>query len=139
MQNICPQQKACEQLDTASWSEQNDNYLPHFDKCLKDVFFKKKNVPKHVDCIIWLHLFDSVFSPLKVLRSVYYSTMSDDDLKLCLRLFTSIYSPDYATLDDSIQCKSSCVFKQLFSSVEWGEGCIHVCKYCYHSDNVTAF
>lgn len=33
--------------------------------------------------------------------------MTDDYLEVCLRLVTIIYYPEYASLADSIQCKSS--------------------------------
>ena len=46
-------------------------------------------------CIFWLYL------------SKYHSIMTDGNLESCLRLDTSSNSPEYTTLDDSIQCKSS--------------------------------
>ena len=44
---------------------------------------------------------------MKIIKSKYRSTMTDDHLEVCLRMATSSYCPDYGTLADSIQCKSS--------------------------------
>lgn len=44
---------------------------------------------------------------MKIIKAKYFSTMTDKDLKVCLRLATSIYCPDYATLANSIQFKTS--------------------------------
>lgn len=63
-----------------------------------------------IDCIVRLYLFtvcESAFSHMKIIKSKYRSTMTDDHLEACLRLATSSYCPDYAALADSIQCKSS--------------------------------
>ena len=53
------------------------------------------------------YMCDSAFSHIKIIKSKYRSTMTDDHLEACLRLATSSYSPDYATLSDSLQCRSS--------------------------------
>lgn len=53
------------------------------------------------------YLCESAFSHMKIIKSKYRSTMTDDHLEASLRLATSSYCPDYATLADSIQCKSS--------------------------------
>ena len=53
---------------------------------------------------------ESAFSHMKIIKSKYCSIMTDDHLEGCLRLVTSSYFPDYASLADFIQCKSS----------EWG-------------------
>ena len=46
------------------------------------------------------------FSHMRIIKSKYCSTITDH-LEACLRLASSSYSPDYATLADSIQWKSS--------------------------------
>ncbi|XP_073332444.1 GTPase IMAP family member 8-like [Pagrus major] len=55
----------------------------------------------------------------KIIKSKYRSTMTDDHLEVCLRLAVSSYCPDYASLADSIQCKSSdftcCIYSVLFN------------------------
>ena len=43
---------------------------------------------------------------MKIIKSKNCSTMTDDYLEAFLRLATNSYCPDYATLSDSIQCKS---------------------------------
>ena len=53
------------------------------------------------------HLCKSAFSQKEIIKSKYCSNMTDDHLKAYLMLATSTYCPDYATLTDSIQCKSS--------------------------------
>lgn len=53
------------------------------------------------------YLCESAFSHMKIIKSKYRSTMTDDHLEVCLRLAVSSYCPDYASLADSIQCKSS--------------------------------
>lgn len=53
------------------------------------------------------YLCESAFSLMKIIKSKYRSTMTDHHLEACLRLATSSYCPDYATLADSIQCTSS--------------------------------
>ena len=53
------------------------------------------------------YLCGSAFSHMKVIKSKYRTTMIDDHLEVCLRMATSSYCPDYATLADSMQCKSS--------------------------------
>ncbi|KAL7870465.1 hypothetical protein SRHO_G00079620 [Serrasalmus rhombeus] len=53
------------------------------------------------------YLCESAFSHMKIIKSKYCSTMTDDHLEVCLRLAISNYCPDYASLIDCIQCKSS--------------------------------
>lgn len=53
------------------------------------------------------YLCESAFSHVKIIKSKYRSTLTDDHLEACLRLAISSYCPDYASLVDSIQCKSS--------------------------------
>ncbi|KAL7402366.1 hypothetical protein ABVT39_013901 [Epinephelus coioides] len=53
------------------------------------------------------YLCESAFSHMKIIKSKYRSTMTDEHLEVCLRLAISSYCPDYASLADSIQCKSS--------------------------------
>ncbi|KAL2087224.1 hypothetical protein ACEWY4_018283 [Coilia grayii] len=53
------------------------------------------------------YMCDSAFSHIKIIKSKYRSTMTDDHLEACLRLATSSYCPDYATLSHSLQCRSS--------------------------------
>ncbi|XP_060762621.1 general transcription factor II-I repeat domain-containing protein 2A-like [Neoarius graeffei] len=53
------------------------------------------------------YLCESAFSHMKIIKSKYRSTLTDDHLEACLRLAISSYIPDYASLVDSIQCKSS--------------------------------
>ena len=53
------------------------------------------------------YLCESAFSHMKIIKSKYRSTLTDDHLEACLRLTISSYCPDYASLVDSIQCKSS--------------------------------
>ncbi|CAI5694542.1 unnamed protein product [Oreochromis niloticus] len=53
------------------------------------------------------YLCESSFSHMKIIKSKYRSTMTDEHLEVCLRLAVSSYCPDYASLADSIQCKSS--------------------------------
>lgn len=53
------------------------------------------------------YLCESAFSHMKIIKSKYRSTMTDDHLEMCLRMAVSSYCSDCATLADSIQCKSS--------------------------------
>ena len=53
------------------------------------------------------YLCESAFSHMEIIKSKYRSTMTDDHLEVCLRLAVSSYCPNYASLADSIQCKSS--------------------------------
>ncbi|RXN24367.1 general transcription factor II-I repeat domain-containing 2A-like protein [Labeo rohita] len=53
------------------------------------------------------YLCESAFSNMKIIKSKYRPTMTDDHLEVCLRLAISRYCPDYASLADSIQSKSS--------------------------------
>lgn len=53
------------------------------------------------------YLCESAFSHMKIIKSQYRSTMTDEHLEMCLRLAVSSYRPDYASLADSMQCKSS--------------------------------
>ncbi|XP_068121767.1 general transcription factor II-I repeat domain-containing protein 2A-like [Hyperolius riggenbachi] len=53
------------------------------------------------------YLCESAFSHMKIVKSKFRSTLTDEHLDVCLRLAISSYCPDYASLADSIQCKSS--------------------------------
>ena len=48
------------------------------------------------------YLFEAAFSHIKIIKSKYRSTMTDDRLEVYLRLTVSSYSQDYASLSDSI-------------------------------------
>lgn len=53
------------------------------------------------------YLCESAFSHMKIIKSKYRSTMTDDHLVACLRLATSSYCPDYEKLAASSQCQRS--------------------------------
>lgn len=53
------------------------------------------------------YLCESAFSHMKIIKSKYRSTMTDDHLVACMRLATSCYSPDYEKLHASTQCQKS--------------------------------
>nr|XP_055065219.1 general transcription factor II-I repeat domain-containing protein 2A-like [Misgurnus anguillicaudatus] len=53
------------------------------------------------------YLCESAFSHMKIIKSKYRSTMTDDHLAACLRLATSSYTPDYDKLSSSSQCQVS--------------------------------
>ena len=53
------------------------------------------------------YLCESAFSHMKIIKSKYRTTMTDDHLEVCLGMATSSLCPDYAILADSMQCKSS--------------------------------
>uniref|UniRef100_A0AAQ4S2T7 HAT C-terminal dimerisation domain-containing protein n=1 Tax=Gasterosteus aculeatus aculeatus TaxID=481459 RepID=A0AAQ4S2T7_GASAC len=53
------------------------------------------------------YLCESAFSHMKIIKSKYRSTVTDEHLEMCLRLAVSSYCLDYVSLADSIQCKSS--------------------------------
>ena len=53
------------------------------------------------------YLCESAFSHMKIIKSKYRSTVTDERLEMCLRLAVSSYCLDYVSLADSIQCKSS--------------------------------
>ena len=53
------------------------------------------------------YLCGSAFSYMKIIKSKNPFTMTDEHLEVCLRLAISSYCPDYASLADSIKCKSS--------------------------------
>lgn len=53
------------------------------------------------------YLCESAFSHMKIIKSKYRSTMTDDHLAACLRLATSSYTPDYEKLASSSQCQVS--------------------------------
>lgn len=52
-------------------------------------------------------LCEAAFSHMKIIKSKYWSTMTDDHLVACLRLATSSYCPDYEKLASSSQCQRS--------------------------------
>ncbi len=53
------------------------------------------------------YLCEAAFSHMKIIKSKYRSTMTDDHLVACLRLATSAYCPDYEKLASSSQCQRS--------------------------------
>ncbi|KAJ8346319.1 hypothetical protein AAFF_G00215060 [Aldrovandia affinis] len=53
------------------------------------------------------YLCESTFSHMKIIKSKYRSTMTDDHLVACIRLVTSCYNPDYEKLASSSQCQRS--------------------------------
>ncbi|KAJ8400920.1 hypothetical protein AAFF_G00392740 [Aldrovandia affinis] len=53
------------------------------------------------------YLCESAFSHMKIIKSKYRSTMTDDHLVACLRLVTSCYNPDYEKLASFSQCQRS--------------------------------
>lgn len=53
------------------------------------------------------YLCESAFSHMKIIKSKNRSTIADEHLEVCLRLAVSSYCPDYASLTDGIQRKSS--------------------------------
>lgn len=53
------------------------------------------------------YLCECAFSHMKIIKSKYRSTMTDDHLLACLRLATSSYCPDYEILAASSQCRRS--------------------------------
>lgn len=53
------------------------------------------------------YLCESAFSHMKIIKSKYRATMTDDHLAACLRLATSSYTPDYEKLASSSQCQVS--------------------------------
>lgn len=55
----------------------------------------------------WATSLTAMFGSTYLCESKYHSTLTDDHLEACLRLAISSYCPDYASLVDSIQCKSS--------------------------------
>ncbi|KAF7641054.1 hypothetical protein LDENG_00297180, partial [Lucifuga dentata] len=129
------QRKACAQLDSVRYTEQIENCLSDFDKRFQDFallepiatfmcypFREDIEVDSLASKIAMFHLNSSAveeekypnmrkcatsLTAGKIIKSKYCSTMSDDHLEACLRLATSSYCLDYATLADSIQCKSS--------------------------------
>lgn len=53
------------------------------------------------------YLCESAFSHMKIIKSKYRSTMTDDYRVACMRLATSCYSPDYKKRLASTQCQKS--------------------------------
>ena len=53
------------------------------------------------------YLSKSAFSHMKIIKSKYRSTMTDDHLAACLSLATSSYTPDYEKLASTSQCHVS--------------------------------
>ena len=53
------------------------------------------------------YLCESAFSHMKIIKSKYRTTLTDDHLAACLRLALSSYRPDYEKLADSSQCQKS--------------------------------
>lgn len=54
-----------------------------------------------------IYLCEAAFSHMKIMKSKYRSTMTDDHLVACLRIATSSYCPDYEKLASSSQCHRS--------------------------------
>ncbi|XP_049331881.1 zinc finger BED domain-containing protein 5-like [Astyanax mexicanus] len=53
------------------------------------------------------YLCESAFSHMKIIKSKYRTTLTDDHLAACLRLALSSYCLDYEKLADSSQCQKS--------------------------------
>lgn len=53
------------------------------------------------------YLCESTFSHMKHVKSKHRSTMTDDQLDVCLWLAVSTYTPNYIKLADNLQCQSS--------------------------------
>lgn len=53
------------------------------------------------------YLCESAFSHMKIIKSKYRTTLTDDHLAACLRLALSSYCPDYEKLAASSQCQKS--------------------------------
>ncbi|XP_067937246.1 general transcription factor II-I repeat domain-containing protein 2A-like [Watersipora subatra] len=58
-------------------------------------------------CFGSTYLCESAFSYMKIIKSKYRSTMTDDHLLACMRLATTCYYPDYKKLAASSQCQVS--------------------------------
>ncbi|XP_008179270.1 zinc finger BED domain-containing protein 5-like [Acyrthosiphon pisum] len=50
---------------------------------------------------------ETAFSHMKIIKTEFRSTLSDDHLEQCLRLAVSNYSPDYDQLVNDMQCHTS--------------------------------
>lgn len=57
-------------------------------------------VPQHEE--MYYFVSHPHFSSMKIIKSKYRSTMTDDHLEVCLRLPMRSYCPDYASLADSV-------------------------------------
>jgi len=53
------------------------------------------------------YLCETAFSHMKMIKTEFRSTLSDDHLEQCLRLVVSNYSPDYDQLINDMQCHTS--------------------------------
>lgn len=58
-------------------------------------------------CFGSTYLCESAFSHMKIIKSKYRSSITDDHLLACLRLATTCYCPDYEKLAASSQCQVS--------------------------------
>ena len=79
------------------WNLLTEEKYPNVRKCATSL----------TDLFSSTYLCESAFSHMMIIKSKYRSTITDDHLEVCLRLAVSSYCPDYASLADSIQCKSS--------------------------------
>ncbi len=72
---------------------------------------KYPNMRKCAICLTALfgstYLCESAFSHMKIIKSKYRTSLTDEHLEVCLRLAVSSYCPDYVSLTDALQCKSS--------------------------------
>ncbi|XP_025193648.1 EPM2A-interacting protein 1-like [Melanaphis sacchari] len=57
------------------------------------------------------YLCETAFSHMKMIKTEFRSTLSDDHLEQCLRLAVSNYSPDYDQLVNDMQCYTSTMSK----------------------------
>ena len=53
------------------------------------------------------YLCESVFSHMKILKSKYGSTLTDEHLKICLHLAVTSYVQSFEQLADNMQCHAS--------------------------------
>jgi len=60
-----------------------------------------------LDSSFWINLFESVFSHMKIIKSEYRSTMTDNHLVAWLYLATGCYTPDDAKIATLSQCPAS--------------------------------
>uniref|UniRef100_A0A2S2QTL8 EPM2A-interacting protein 1 n=1 Tax=Sipha flava TaxID=143950 RepID=A0A2S2QTL8_9HEMI len=55
------------------------------------------------------YLCETAFSHMKMIKTEFRSTLSDDHLEQCLRLAVRNYSPDYDQLVNDMQCHTSTI------------------------------
>lgn len=83
--------------DVQFWTLLDDSKYPSIRKCAMHLkaFFGST------------YLCESAFSDMKIIKSKYRSTLTDEHLDNCLRLALSSYIPAYEDLADALQCKAS--------------------------------